>query len=126
MLVEIDSGEVEPALPAGHGEEVRSLLSDLPAEKDAVLLHLLTCPACRDWAAGRLRRDLAEEAPGEYDAVFDRLQAALPRLIEEAGHRNAGRAAALRLDLPRQAKEVAHGDTEEGLGRARSRGSSRD
>jgi tetratricopeptide (TPR) repeat protein len=75
---------------AWHDEEARSLLADLPPGKDGALLHLLTCPACREWATHRLLQEHgAVEAFPEYDEVFDRLYKKLPRMIEEAGRRRA-------------------------------------
>ncbi len=74
---------------AWHDEEARSLLSDLPPEKDPALLHLLTCPACREWATHRLLQDLGigEVLPG-YDGMWNRLEGRLPWMVEEAERRN--------------------------------------
>jgi tetratricopeptide (TPR) repeat protein len=75
---------------AWHDEEVRSLLYELPPGKDEALLHLLTCPTCRDWATHRLQQEQAAvEAYPEYDEVFDRLHKKLPWILEEAGRRRA-------------------------------------
>lgn len=54
------------------------------------LLHLLTCPACRAWAIGRLldeagRREKDEEETREdYDAIFENLLAPGPEAVEAA------------------------------------------
>ena len=74
---------------AWHDEEARSLLCDLPPGKDIALLHLLTCPACREWATHRLLQEIGigEVLPG-YDGMWSRLQDRLPWMVEEAERRN--------------------------------------
>jgi tetratricopeptide (TPR) repeat protein len=53
------------------------------------LLHLLTCPACRAWAIGRLldeagREEDEEETREDYDALFENLLAPSPEAVEAA------------------------------------------
>jgi uncharacterized protein YbaR (Trm112 family) len=73
---------------AWHDVEARSLLSDLPPGKDRALLHLLTCPSCREWATHQLLLEQrVGEALQEYDEVFNRLHASLPWILEEAKRR---------------------------------------
>jgi len=74
----------------GHDEEIRSLLSDLPPGKDSALLHLLTCPDCRDRAIERLAevQEAGEDLP-DYQEMWDRLQAKVPWMIEEVSRRKA-------------------------------------
>lgn len=54
------------------------------------LLHLLTCPACRAWAIGRLldeagrREEDEEETREDYDAIFESLLAPGPEAVEVA------------------------------------------
>jgi tetratricopeptide (TPR) repeat protein len=56
------------------------------------LLHLLTCPTCRAWAIARLLEPVGtneDETPGEYDAVFERLEAPSAAAIEASRVRRA-------------------------------------
>lgn len=86
------------------GEALRDLLADLPAGHEQPLLHLLSCPDCRDLAVARLG-ERPEEAQGpDYGAVWSRLEADVPRLVEEAGRHYAA-AEALLADLLAQPPE---------------------
>ena len=71
-----------------HDAEARTLLSDLPPGKDRALLHLLTCPTCREWATHRLLQEQSlRKTLHEYDDVFGRIHAKLPWILEEAERR---------------------------------------
>jgi len=71
-----------------HDAEARSLLGDLPPGKDRALLHLLTCPSCREWATHRLLQEQGlRKQLQDYDDVFGRIHANLPWILEAAERR---------------------------------------
>jgi tetratricopeptide (TPR) repeat protein len=94
------------------GRMTWQLVAALGEEHGDDLLHLLTCPECRESAAAVLRAGdgLAGALVQDYEPVFRRLEAGNVFLLEEARRRRgeAGRLVAeLRTVPPKQRKKVA-------------------
>jgi tetratricopeptide (TPR) repeat protein len=94
------------------GRMTWQLVAALGDEHGEDLLHLLTCPECRDAAAAVLRAGggLAGALVPNYDPVFRRLEAGNVFLLEEARRRRgeAGRLVAeLRTLPPKQRRKIA-------------------
>jgi hypothetical protein len=64
-------------------ENLEAFLEDLPPDEEAGLLHLMDCPACRDWARAKLERRSAEaeDAEPSYDGLLRDLEERLPGLL---------------------------------------------
>jgi tetratricopeptide (TPR) repeat protein len=68
-----------------HDEDARSLLCDLAPGQLAALLHLLLCPACREWAVHHLLQEVGTGTllPG-IDQIWSRLEGERGNLVADS------------------------------------------